>query len=423
MSETEEYTIECSICLEESSVDNFYQITYGIEGQEPIRSIIVEEGCKDCLLAEDIRPCISRKRIFDYEIINQAKYIKKRQKSWAEKVFDLNFDDLLSNAEAVEIINDSGVCSIQNVRKADGYKALRKNLKVKERLGLIPEPLRLPETLTGTSVNRQTGQFFHLKSTIEKYVRLTKRGKYLTSKTHKVPLQRLIELAEKDYVVFDQDNDKTYFLTNTEEGNTACRKCGEIKNFDQFRTNKNNPGRKRILANWGKDDSFSDTATCGISGIRMAYVCYECEKKKNRDRFNNLSPEGYEKFYKGVKAWKNANRDKIRKYNKNPKMKASRNVRKRLTSFFKGAKDHHFSKGVGCTKKELNQHLESRFTEGMSWKNYGSGKNGDHVGAWHIDHIIPISKFKGEFPNHYTNLQPLWGIDNIKKGNKIECEQ
>ena len=51
----EEFTLECPICLEESSVDNFYQITYGVDGQEPIRSVIVEEGCKDCLLAEDVK--------------------------------------------------------------------------------------------------------------------------------------------------------------------------------------------------------------------------------------------------------------------------------------------------------------------------------------------------------------------------------
>ena len=425
MSETEEYTIECSICLEESSVDNFYQITYGIDGQEPIRTIIVEEGCKDCLLAEDITVHYATKGgLFNYEIINQTEYIKKRQKNWAEKFFDLNFDDLLSNAEAVEIVNDSGVCSIQNVCKNDRYKALRKNLKVKERLGLIPEPLKLPATLTGTST--LFGHFFHLKSTIEKYVSLTKRGKYLKSSTHKVPLQRLIELAEKDYVVFDQDNDKTYFFTNTEEGNTVCRKCGEIKNFDQFRSHKRNPERKRILANWGKDDNFSDTAICGVTGlkgVRMAYLCFECESKQSKARYDDYSPERYKEFLAQVKSYRKANMDKVRKYRKNPKTRASKNVRQRLKSFFKGAKDHHFSKGIGCTKKELTEHLQSQFVEGMSWGNYGSGENGDHVGSWHIDHIIPISKFKGEFPNHYTNLQPMWGIDNMKKGNKIECEQ
>ena len=65
----------------------------------------------------------------------------------------------------------------------------------------------------------------------------------------------------------------------------------------------------------------------------------------------------------------------------------------------------------------IKVHFESRFTLGMSWDNYGE---------WHIDHILPISLATCEedviMLNHYTNLQPLWAEDNIKKGNKILVE-
>lgn len=80
----------------------------------------------------------------------------------------------------------------------------------------------------------------------------------------------------------------------------------------------------------------------------------------------------------------------------------------------------HWEDIVGYTKEELMQHLESLFTEGMSWDNYGKY-------GWHIDHIIPKSFFQFastddvEFKMCWRlyNLQPLWATDNLKKNNKI----
>lgn len=72
---------------------------------------------------------------------------------------------------------------------------------------------------------------------------------------------------------------------------------------------------------------------------------------------------------------------------------------------------------LGCTVGELFRHLESKFTDGMSWSNRQE---------WHIDHIIPLSKFdlsdleQQAAAFHYTNLQPLWAKDNLRKSNKVE---
>jgi hypothetical protein len=52
----------------------------------------------------------------------------------------------------------------------------------------------------------------------------------------------------------------------------------------------------------------------------------------------------------------------------------------------------------------------------MSWENH-------HLDGWHIDHIIPLSSAKNEEDInelcHFTNLQPLWSVENYKKGKKI----
>jgi hypothetical protein len=73
---------------------------------------------------------------------------------------------------------------------------------------------------------------------------------------------------------------------------------------------------------------------------------------------------------------------------------------------------------VGCTVFELRAHLESQFQPGMTWDNYG-------LHGWHIDHIIPCASFDLTDPEqqkacfHYTNLQPLWAEDNLKKGARL----
>lgn len=69
---------------------------------------------------------------------------------------------------------------------------------------------------------------------------------------------------------------------------------------------------------------------------------------------------------------------------------------------------------LGCSFEELRVFIEQQFRDGMSWAN---------MSQWHIDHKIPLASAKTESEvialNHYTNLQPLWAADNIKKGSKI----
>jgi hypothetical protein len=73
---------------------------------------------------------------------------------------------------------------------------------------------------------------------------------------------------------------------------------------------------------------------------------------------------------------------------------------------------------VGCTVEQLRSHIEHQFIDGMSWLNHG-------IDGWHVDHIKPCASFDLSDINqqrecfHYTNLQPLWAIDNLRKGSKL----
>ena len=72
-------------------------------------------------------------------------------------------------------------------------------------------------------------------------------------------------------------------------------------------------------------------------------------------------------------------------------------------------------KDLGCTLDFLEKHIEGQFQGGMTWDNYGE---------WEVDHIIPLAKLdltnSEDFAKacHYSNLQPLWWQDNLKKSDK-----
>ena len=73
------------------------------------------------------------------------------------------------------------------------------------------------------------------------------------------------------------------------------------------------------------------------------------------------------------------------------------------------------SEFLGCSWNEYAAHIEAKFQPGMSWANQHE---------WQVDHVVPLSWFDLRIPeqakqaNHYTNLQPMWASDNMKKGNR-----
>jgi hypothetical protein len=69
---------------------------------------------------------------------------------------------------------------------------------------------------------------------------------------------------------------------------------------------------------------------------------------------------------------------------------------------------------LGCSYSDFKAHMESMFREGMGWHNRGE---------WHVDHVVPLSSGRTESEvlalNRYTNLQPLWGLENMSKSDRM----
>lgn len=111
----------------------------------------------------------------------------------------------------------------------------------------------------------------------------------------------------------------------------------------------------------------------------------------------------------------------MKKYLQNPINKLIANYRHQIRSALKSkSKSKPTLKLLGCTIKKFKIYLENQFEPGMTWDNYGQ---------WHIDHIKPCACFdlskKSEQQKcfHYTNLQPLWAKENLKKGSKYNEEK
>lgn len=163
-------------------------------------------------------------------------------------------------------------------------------------------------------------------------------------------------------------------------------------------------------------NSKPDVALYKLERKRILYA--QCPERRNRISIKNaesrmrLTPdERRRRLDKNLSYCKD-------RYQNDALFNISVRVRRRIGVFLKGRgldKRTKTRQMVGCDTAQLKAHLESLFTVGMTWEN----KN-----QWHIDHIIPLASAVSEDDVirlcHYTNLQPLWALDNLRKGSKIK---
>jgi hypothetical protein len=147
--------------------------------------------------------------------------------------------------------------------------------------------------------------------------------------------------------------------------------------------------------------------------------CKACIKRNA----NKYYKENTKRVLKRVSSYQKNDKDRYNTYqrriNSSPNYRLAKNLRKRIYKFIRG---EYRTSYVGCTLDKLKTYIESKFQPGMTWENYGAYMGNNKV--WNLDHIKSLASFdltdleQLKVASHYTNIQPMWAIDNIRKGKK-----
>lgn len=143
---------------------------------------------------------------------------------------------------------------------------------------------------------------------------------------------------------------------------------------------------------------------------------YEQKKETDPDFLTNRA--SYRREYSHTEEGKRKNREyKAKKRKEDAMFALKERLRCRVNICFKKngwSKHTKTMLMLGAEWEIVKAHIESLFQEGMKW---------DNRGEWHIDHIIPLSSAKtpeeAEKLCHYSNLQPLWALDNLIKSDSM----
>ena len=137
-------------------------------------------------------------------------------------------------------------------------------------------------------------------------------------------------------------------------------------------------------------------------------------RKKNKKQLQQADKEYAEKNKERIRDYKYY--WEIEQRENNPMFVIKQRCRCRIRNFLRMHGHHKKAKTtqmIGCSWEELMTHLESQFLDGMTW---------DNRSEWHIDHRLPLAAATTEEEVmklcHYTNLQPMWGEDNLIKNDK-----
>ncbi len=239
-----------------------------------------------------------------------------------------------------------------------------------------------------------------------------------------------------------------------------CSCCGEIKPLSEFQKRTDIKGvsyrykckackkiemRARYIANaeaakawqreWNKNNKDTKKESSKrwalnnpqkVKESRARWIAANPEKERERQRRWRL--DNPDRAAARAKKWCENNPERRRevqtaanrKRYQNPTYRISAAISSGIRRTLRGSKAHRSWRGlVGYSIDELRVHLEAQFEPWMTWDNYGS--------EWEIDHIIPIAHFSFTSTNcedflrawALANLQPLEKSANRRKSAKL----
>jgi len=189
-----------------------------------------------------------------------------------------------------------------------------------------------------------------------------------------------------------------------------CSRCGieKPKEFFTIRRDRKRGHSYTCKSCKAKTKREKENATVKNNGFK---ICSKCNRLKHITYFfanRSVQKDGREKTCKRCR-----HNIRMNRLNTKPEARITENLRRRMRAVLEGINKSDSTLAlIGCTPEELKNHLESQFKDGMSWENYGE---------WHIDHIVPCISY--DLTNkkdqrkcfNFTNLQPLWAEDNLRK--------
>ncbi len=176
-----------------------------------------------------------------------------------------------------------------------------------------------------------------------------------------------------------------------------CKSCVKVGSANYFETHRGEANAR--TKRWNEENAARRAAYFASAEVKEARRVYMKEYRRNNAVKLRSRSVAYDQERASVDTG----------------YRLGLNLRKRLGTALRGnQKAGSAVRDLGCTIPELKLYLEKLFQPGMTWENWGRK-------GWHIDHIKPLASFdltdREQFLKacHYTNLQPLWATENLRK--------